>query len=522
MGGFSVISGNGLGSVMNADNVSFDGTSQGGVVTTNGQILIGSTATPHIRVGTLTPGSGISITNGPGTITIANSGALTDLHTARFIVGTASNGSNFTTIASAIAAASSGDTIYIQTGTYTENLTLPAGIDLCAFECDAQTPNVTIIGKITATSAGTRTISGIRLQTNSDNFLVVSGSAATIVNLFNCYLNASNATGMVLSSSGGAVVNMYYCKGDLGTTGIKFFDLSNDGSGFNMDYCLISNSGSSLTASTASAGVFSISYSDFNGSITTSGTTAGFTITHSSINIGGLNTTCITHGSTNASGSNITFSFLSSGTASAISVGANATLNCQNCILTSSNTNVITGSGTLNFGNVGFGGTSSVINTTTQAGRYVNLGKYKASFQPAFSAYLASVATDVTGDGTNYQLGTNALTELFDIGDNFNTNGTFTAPVSGYYQFNCCILAQGVSATNTAVLSLGTSVAPFTFGNFGTCATGNMPMAFSVLAQMQAGDTAVVNLNFSNGAKTVDIYGANGDVRTFFQGWLVA
>lgn len=51
MGGFSQIKGNPLGTVMNADNVSFDGTPRGGVLTANGQLLIGSTALPHIRVG---------------------------------------------------------------------------------------------------------------------------------------------------------------------------------------------------------------------------------------------------------------------------------------------------------------------------------------------------------------------------------------------------------------------------------------------------------------------------------------
>lgn len=61
--------------VMYADNVDFRGV-QPVVpqVTTNGQLLIGSTATPNIRVNTLTPGSGVTITNGPGTITIGLTG----------------------------------------------------------------------------------------------------------------------------------------------------------------------------------------------------------------------------------------------------------------------------------------------------------------------------------------------------------------------------------------------------------------------------------------------------------------
>jgi hypothetical protein len=61
--------------IVYADNVDFSGGSpRAGKVTTDGQLLIGSTATPHIKVATLTPGAGISITNGSGSITIAAAG----------------------------------------------------------------------------------------------------------------------------------------------------------------------------------------------------------------------------------------------------------------------------------------------------------------------------------------------------------------------------------------------------------------------------------------------------------------
>ena len=60
-------------SVVFADNVDFSGdVDVVGKVTTDGQLLIGSTATPNIRVATLTAGGGIGITNGAGSITITN------------------------------------------------------------------------------------------------------------------------------------------------------------------------------------------------------------------------------------------------------------------------------------------------------------------------------------------------------------------------------------------------------------------------------------------------------------------
>jgi hypothetical protein len=61
--------------VMYANNVRFDGAKQPGQVTTDGQLLIGSTAAPNIRVGTLTSAGGtITITPGAGTINLETAG----------------------------------------------------------------------------------------------------------------------------------------------------------------------------------------------------------------------------------------------------------------------------------------------------------------------------------------------------------------------------------------------------------------------------------------------------------------
>lgn len=65
--------------VVYADNVSFDGTAYPGKVTTDGQLLIGSSVAPNIRVATIaaTVGQGVSVTNGNGTITLSGIDAST-------------------------------------------------------------------------------------------------------------------------------------------------------------------------------------------------------------------------------------------------------------------------------------------------------------------------------------------------------------------------------------------------------------------------------------------------------------
>lgn len=52
----------------------------------------------------------------------------------------------------------------------------------------------------------------------------------------------------------------------------------------------------------------------------------------------------------------------------------------------------------------------------------------------AFSGYTTASDTNITGAGTYWRLGSgNALTKAFDLSSNLNTNGIFTAPVSGLY-----------------------------------------------------------------------------------------
>src|SRR5258708_20620706 len=116
---------------------------------------------------------------------------------AKWIVSATASDGTHTTIASALTSASSGDTIFIRPGTYTENLTLKAGVNLSAFGSDSSqngTGKVIISGTCTMTTAGSVTISGIQLQTNSAALLAVTGTLASVVNLQNCYLNCTNTT----------------------------------------------------------------------------------------------------------------------------------------------------------------------------------------------------------------------------------------------------------------------------------------------------------------------------------------
>jgi len=53
----------------------------GPTILADGQLLIGSAVAPNVRVGTLTPGAGVTITNGPGTITVGLTGGGASIQT---------------------------------------------------------------------------------------------------------------------------------------------------------------------------------------------------------------------------------------------------------------------------------------------------------------------------------------------------------------------------------------------------------------------------------------------------------
>lgn len=431
-----------------------------------------------------------------------------------FTVDKLGNG-DFTTIGAALTASVSGQTIFIRPGTYTENPTLKAGVNLAAFDCDSFTPNVTINGKCTFTAAGTVSISGINLQTNSDFCLAITGSAASVVNLFSCNINALNNTGISFSSSSAsALLLMESCNGNIGTTGIAIFAHSSSGT-FRILHSLFLNSGNSTTANTVSAGFFFPNYTGFTNPITTSGSTAVLQGSHNVFNTASTNVTAITVNSTSANVSTLDFSEFNGNTASCVSIGSGGSLKILNSTLFSGNTNVITGAGTLVYSNLSFT-SSNAINTTTQTPLSV-----------AFQSYVTTNVTNVTGDGTAYTIIFNAT--AFDQGSHFNTStGTFTAPITGRYLLSTIVTFGNLGAAHTSgLLEIITTASTYAIclGNpFVTSVSGQVYWNGSILANMTAGDTAIVQLKVSGSTKTVTLAsgGGSASLTTTFSGHLVS
>jgi hypothetical protein len=139
--------------------------------------------------------------------------------------------------------------------------------------------------------------------------------------------------------------------------------------------------------------------------------------------------------------------------------------------------------------------------------------------QPAFSA-IATGQTDLAASSV-LQIGF-AGSERFDQNSDFNTsNSTFTAPVTGKYQFNVGIRVKAIdTGAGYVLIRLNTSNANydhiFDSDEFSSDLDFSF-FAFSILADMDASDTCIVQFFQNGGTQQADIDGAS-----YFNGYLVA
>lgn len=141
--------------------------------------------------------------------------------------------------------------------------------------------------------------------------------------------------------------------------------------------------------------------------------------------------------------------------------------------------------------------------------------------QPAFLAYNSAQDADVTGNTTVATIDFD--TEVFDQGADFASD-TFTAPVAGRYILNAEIRFSGVtSAADLTIMTITTSNRTYE-SRFDD--TNDMPIVIStkisVVADMDASDTATVTLRVDGEASDVVDVDGGTPLQTFFSGCLLA
>jgi hypothetical protein len=168
-------------------------------------------------------------------------------------------------------------------------------------------------------------------------------------------------------------------------------------------------------------------------------------------------------------------------------------------------------------------GTAGQVLTSNGAGVAPTYQAAGGGSTTAFYAYLSAQATNVTGDGTDWQVAFDATG--FDTASAFTTGGSahYTAPTTGYYAFSYCVQGTAIVAQTFAILTFHCN-----FNTIGTTFKLPTPWAgsgvesYSGSASMTAGDTAYLSLNMGGSTKTVSVTGASlPAVSTFFSGFKI-
>lgn len=159
--------------------------------------------------------------------------------------------------------------------------------------------------------------------------------------------------------------------------------------------------------------------------------------------------------------------------------------------------------------------------TATGTGNINMAGNVLKSTNPAFLGYLAATVNNKTGAGTAYTLGTDALTQVYDRDGNFNTNGTFTAGVTGIYDLRACVNVSNCTIATTFAISIVTTARTYTSTFIKAAGAQSESVSISALCDMTATDTAHVTIAVTGeGGDTNSITGG-ATLVTYFCGALV-
>lgn len=168
----------------------------------------------------------------------------------------------------------------------------------------------------------------------------------------------------------------------------------------------------------------------------------------------------------------------------------------------------------LNFGTGDF----SLASATGNIMVVQDTGEINYPLQSAAFSFLGATDSNVTGNGTLWRLGqTTALTEVFDQNADMNTNGIWTAPVTGRYLLIAkADLGVPAGSSNEITSVVITSNRNYSFQTYPTrnrvtnffAGNNALTLAAFVFMDMDAGDTANYQVAANNGALTTGVVGS--------------
>lgn len=358
--------------VLIASNVNFSGDAAPagklGTVLVDGEMLIGATATPNIRVGTITSTNGtITVTPGPGTLNIEDALGDNRFPITPYVVGPVGV-AGYQTIQDGLDAANAdgGGIVYVQPGTYTEDLTLYEDTQIVGTPSSSNSdaiPDVIIVGTTSASYTGTSAIKNVRLQTpsNLEYAIEMTGSNATKLYVENCYIDASLYTAINASSINvDSLAYFYNCMGHAANSSQANFFLGTTTGTLTLDHCNFTNLNTN-NITNAISGTCNIIYSTFTGLLGPSAGTLNISYSTIDSTLFSFNTLSFANGL--GITANLYYSTFISGSAGgaqvAIGIGTGNTVTAVGNTIYSPNATAISVNGTLNFTPFSFTGPGS-------------------------------------------------------------------------------------------------------------------------------------------------------------------
>lgn len=368
---------------------------------------------------------------------------------ATFLVNPTPGEGTHTTIQAAVNAASFGDTIWIYSGTYTEDVSVTtAGIIISAYQS-----SVIIIGNLQYNASGVLQLNNIVLQTALSNALTISGSGS-LVRMYGGGVLATDATGILISTTGGGLI----CRnGNFNTssTGIALFNASSADATSLVAFinCYLENSGGSTFTSVYNCqGIFERSFIGFT--IQATGT-ANSRYDYNYITTQSINRTGLILTSSGNYG--IHFCSIISGTGSCI-ISSSGMGEVSGCFLASFNALAINAPSSLvAYGNT-YANNGSTINCVQSAGALGLLGVAPSNFA------IGQLIQQTTSSGSPVSLTTNTsanVTSALAL-----TPGTWTiSGIIGFVTNAATSVTQIQLSLSTTSATLGTNYGLDTIAN---------------------------------------------------------
>ncbi len=135
------------------------------------------------------------------------------INNAKWIVDPTAGVGTHQTIAAASTAASTGETVFIRPGTYTEDWSAKAGVNYVAYTSDGNAGHVILKGKITCNFVGTAYFAGVEFLSNGSSCFDFTGSSACNVQAKACNISVETTKFFITANNSSAGFIGYDCIG---------------------------------------------------------------------------------------------------------------------------------------------------------------------------------------------------------------------------------------------------------------------------------------------------------------------